>query len=42
MVIGTVGVVLGPVQCSLHPGCGGGSAGGCLAADGTSAGTSGS
>ena len=35
-------VILWPVQCNLHPGCGGGSAGGLLAADGTSAGTSGS
>lgn len=35
-------VVLWPVQCSLHPGCGGGSGGGCPAADVTSAGTSGS
>lgn len=35
-------VVLGPVQCSLHPGCGGGSAGGSPAAGGMSASTSGS
>lgn len=37
-----VGVVLWPVQCSLHRGCGGGSAGGVLAAGAMSAGTSGS
>jgi len=42
IIIYNLCVILWPVQCSLHPGCGGGSAGGCPAAAGRSAGTSGS
>lgn len=41
-VILKAGVILWPVRCSLHPGCGGGSGGGRPAADVMSAGTSGS